>query len=160
MSILKVDTINEKTSGNGVAIPGHVIQVVSNTHATETISTSSSFSDTGITATITPTSTSSKILVLCNVCSAGVLNDSGADANGKFKLLRGSTDLFEGLQRAYDYGNSGSIVFGQFLMSWLDSPSTTSATTYKLQQKITAGSSIRVCEANNPSLMHLMEIAQ
>ena len=27
MSILKVDTINEKTSGNGVAIPGHVIQV-------------------------------------------------------------------------------------------------------------------------------------
>ena len=28
MSILKVDTINEKTSGNGVAIPGHAIQVV------------------------------------------------------------------------------------------------------------------------------------
>ena len=39
MSILKVDTINEKTSGNGVAIPGHVIQV-KQTVVTSTISSS------------------------------------------------------------------------------------------------------------------------
>jgi len=160
MSILKVDTISEKTTGNGVHIPGHVVQVVTNTYSTETVSTSSSYADTGITATITPTSTSSKILVLCNLCSSGVLNTSSADANGFYKLLRGSTDLMEARQRAYDYGNSGLIIFGQHLTSWLDSPSTTSATTYKLQQKITAGSSIRVCEGNNPSVMHLLEIAQ
>ena len=160
MSILKVDTINEKTSGNGVQIPGHVVQVVTNTYSTETTTAAGSFTDTGITATITPTSTSSKILVLCNLCSAGVLNSSGADANGFYKLLRGSTDLVQSLQRTYDYGNSGSIIFGQHLMSWLDSPSTTSATTYKLQQRLTSGSSIRVCEGNNPSVMHLLEIAQ
>jgi len=160
MSILKVDTINEKTSGNGVHIAGHVIQVVSNTYATETASGSSSYSDTGLTATITPTSTSSKILILCNFCSAGVMQNGGADAQGLFKLLRGSTDLMEAVNRSYDYGNSGSIIFGQFLMSWSDSPSTTSATTYKLQQKCTVGTNVRICEGNNPSLMHLMEIAQ
>ena len=88
------------------------------------------------------------------------MNSSGADANGFYKLLRGSTDLVQGLQRTYDYGNSGSIIFGQHLLSWLDSPSTTSATTYKLQQRLTSGSSIRICEGNNPSVMHLLEVAQ
>ena len=159
MSTLKVDNL-QASSAARVLSPGHVIQVVTTTYSTQTSSTSSSYSDTGITATITPTSTSSKILVLCNLCSAGVLNTNGADADGNYKLLRGSTDLMEARQRAYDYGNSGLIIFGQFLMSWLDSPSTTSATTYKLQQKITTGSSIRVSESNNPSVMHLLEVAQ
>ena len=160
MSILKVDTISEKTSGNGVQIAGHVVQVVTNTYSTESTTASTSYTDTGLTGTITPTSTSSKILVLCNLCSAGVVQTSGADANGNYKLLRGSTDLIEAVTRSYDYGNTGHIMFGQFLMSWLDSPSTTSATTYKLQQKRVAGASIRICEGNNHSLIHLMEIAQ
>ncbi|BAQ89650.1 hypothetical protein [uncultured Mediterranean phage uvMED] len=160
MSILKVDTINEKTSGNGVHITGHVIQVVSNTYATETASGSSSYTDTGLAATITPKFATSKILVLCNMCAAGVMQNGGADAQGLFKLVRGSTDLNEAVNRSYDYGNSGSIIFGQFLMSWSDSPSTTSATTYKLQQKCTAGTNVRICEGNVSSLMHLMEIAQ
>lgn len=160
MSILKVDTINEKTSGNGVAIPGHVVQVVSNTYATETTSGSSSYTDTGLAATITPKFATSKILVLCNMCASGVVQNSGADAQGLFKLVRGSTDLNEAVNRAYDYGNSGSIIFGQFLMSWSDSPSTTSATTYKLQQKCTVGTNVRICEGSVSSIMHLMEIAQ
>ena len=78
MSILKVDTINEKTSGNGVAIPGHVIQVVSNTYATETASGSSSYTDTGLAATITPKFATSKILVLCNMCAVGVMQNGVA----------------------------------------------------------------------------------
>lgn len=159
MSILKVDTLQPAT-GSRVLSAGHVVQVVSNTYSTETTSGSSSYSDTGLTATITPTSTSSKILVLCNMCAAGVMQNSGADAQGLFKLVRGSTDLNEAVNRAYDYGNSGSISFGQFLMSWSDSPSTTSATTYKLQQKCTVGTNVRICEGNVSSVMHLMEIAQ
>lgn len=147
-------------SGQTLHAPGHVIQVVTNTYSTETTSGSTSYTDTGLTGTITPTSTSSKMLVLCNLCSAGVVQTSGADAKGNYKLLRGSTDLMEALTRSYDYGNSGHIMFGQFLMSWLDSPSTTSATTYKLQQKRVVGASIRICEGNLPSVMHLLEIAQ
>ena len=65
MSILKVDTINEKTSGNGVAIPGHVIQVkqsvVSNVFTT---TIGSGFAEMTVFRTaITPASTTSKILV-------------------------------------------------------------------------------------------------
>ena len=159
MSILKVDTL-QASSAARVLSPGHIVQVVTNTYSTETSSGSSSFSDTGLSATITPTSTSNKILVLCNLCSAGMQQNSGADAQGKYKLLRGSTDLMEAVTRSYDYGNSGLIMFGHYLMSWLDSPSTTSATTYKLQQRLIAGTSIRICESDNPSIMHLMEVAQ
>ena len=67
MSILKVDTINEKTSGNGVYIPGHVIQTVSKTFQNVTSTTSTSFIDvTGGSLAITPKSTSSKIHVQFN----------------------------------------------------------------------------------------------
>ena len=58
MSILKVDTINEKTSGNGVAIPGHVIQVVRRDPTAAAITrfsgTSTSYANTGLAISITP----------------------------------------------------------------------------------------------------------
>ena len=69
MSILKVDTINEKTSGNGVHIAGHVIQVVAS-EKTDTSSASTTvptFTDTGLSCTITPKFNNSKILVHVNV---------------------------------------------------------------------------------------------
>ena len=53
MSILKVDTINEKTSGNGVIIPGHVVQVV-NGRTCSTATGGSTYSTTGNSVTITP----------------------------------------------------------------------------------------------------------
>jgi len=65
MSILKVDTINEKTSGNGVLIPGHVIQIQNVTRDGAANSTSStSFVDTGLSLNITPKFATSKILVI------------------------------------------------------------------------------------------------
>ena len=63
MSILKVDTINEKTSGNGVAIPGHVIQVVQGTLGSRQSAASSSFTNSNLTVAITPKFSTSKILV-------------------------------------------------------------------------------------------------
>ena len=160
MSKLYVNEIVEANAGAGVHIPGHVIQVVTSTYATETVSGASTYTDTGLSASITPTNASSKILVICNFCSAGVQQTGGADANGFFKLVRDSTDLYESIHRSYDYGNSGQITFGSYVMSWLDSPSTTSATTYKLQQRRQAGTSVRICESNKPSVITLMEIAQ
>ena len=55
MSILKVDTINEKTTGNGVAITGHVVQVMQGTSTSYlTLGSNNTYVDTGLTATITP----------------------------------------------------------------------------------------------------------
>ena len=74
MSTLNVNTIGERTSGNGVQITGHIIQVVnatdvasSNGDATPRYGaqiTSSSFTDTALSASITPKATSSKIFVI------------------------------------------------------------------------------------------------
>ena len=64
MSTLFVDTINEKTSGNGVAIPGHPVQVTALQDTTESASTSSTYAEcsTAYRPAITPKSSSSKVL--------------------------------------------------------------------------------------------------
>ena len=66
MSTLFVDTINEKTSGNGVQIPGHVVQVVNHSYTTNT-STTGGYADAGGSSfTITPTSATNKILIMAD----------------------------------------------------------------------------------------------
>ena len=119
---------------------GAIIQIVSTTK-TDTFSsaTSGSWVDvTGLTATITPASSSNKILVTV-MCSVG---NSGSGTRSGMKLLRGST----GIAIADAAGNRERASFGTFNahgnsnnqqvpahVQVLDSPSTTSATTYKIQ---------------------------
>ena len=158
MSTLYVDNL-QPNLGSRVMAAGHVVQVLQATYATETQSSASTFTDTGAEITITPTSTSSKILVMATITSAGV-NGSGGDARGFFRLWDGSSELIRTDVRSYDYGNSGSIQWGSWQLNYLDSPATTSAVTYKVQQSLTAGSGIRVCEANHAMSMQVMEIAQ
>ena len=157
-STLYVDSLIEKTSGNGVLIPGHVVQVVQSTLATETASTSTTFSNTGLSLSITPKSNTSKIMVMFSLGSSGV-NNTAAEARGYFMLMRGSTEIYIMDVRAYDYGNTGTIDFGVYAQSYLDSPATASSVTYSIQQRATAGT-IRVCESGNQIQMQLMEIAQ
>ena len=77
MSQLNVNTINERTSASGVTIDGvlikdnklasgtgNVLQVVAATESTGVTTTSQSYQDTGLSASITPSATSSKILVI------------------------------------------------------------------------------------------------
>jgi len=65
MSILKVDTINEKTSGNGVAIPGHVVAVhnARSTVASQAINSASLVNITGLSITITPKNANNLIIM-------------------------------------------------------------------------------------------------
>jgi hypothetical protein len=109
---------------------GNILQVVSATYATTVTSSSSTFADTGLTATITPTSSASKILVIVSQ------NGCGKFTNNTYmflRLLRGSTTLAE-IERVGG-ANAGSTqaYWGASSLSFLDSPSTTSATTYKTQ---------------------------
>jgi len=115
---------------------GKILQVVETTKTdTFSSSTAGSFTDiTGMSATITPSSTSSKILVLLNI------NSDGGN-NSHIRLVRGSTAIGIG-----DAASSRSRVSGGAArnstsannmanngISFLDSPSSTSATTYKVQ---------------------------
>jgi hypothetical protein len=119
---------------------GSILQVLS-TAKTDTFSTAStSFVDvTGMSVTITPRSTSSKILIMIGA----QVSMSGADCT-TVKVLRGSTDIFIGDAAGSRPRVSSSKSFTSNGIEaapiiYLDSPATTSATTYKLQMRLASG---------------------
>jgi hypothetical protein len=109
---------------------GSVLQVVQGTSSASTTLSSSTFADTGLTATITPTSATSKILVLVNHTGCGKeTNDTWL----YLRLLRGATAIAD-IERFGGYtGAGGSNFVGSVSSSYLDAPATTAATTYKTQ---------------------------
>ena len=110
---------------------GKILQVVSNTVTTNNTTSGTTYTDTGLSATITPTSSSSKILVLpFNPLGGDVDNDSGGTIEVKQKLLRDSTTVYEDDRFFVARGGQHhSNAFSHFL----DTPNTTSAITYKCQ---------------------------
>jgi len=100
-----------------------VIQVVQATSTSLTSTTSSTLSSTGVSASITPQSTTSKILCILNLpiffassgnsAAAQINRNSGAATSGQV-----------------DYYSSGASIAGNINIVWLDSPATTSSTTY------------------------------
>jgi len=184
-AILKVDTIQD-TSGNNIinessdtitigasgdtvvvpsggklTAPGHVLQVVQGTKTAITSTTSNSFSATGVKATITPLSTSSKILVL--VALNGVSGQGSTNRNVSFKLYKGGSFL-DWIVAGYGYGTS--IIIGNVSYNKLVSPSTTSATEFEVFFAEQGGTGGSVSINNYPSTadqvtstITLMEIA-
>ena len=112
---------------------GAVLQVVAaNTSTAVVTTTTGAYVDTGITATITPTSASSKIMVLINLCGLWKSNSNLWNRAG-IKMLRGATTIgIEAFSQIYS-GTTMEFRSGGLMYSKLDSPGTTSATTYKLQ---------------------------
>jgi len=108
------------------AAGGKVLQVVQASTSTQADSTSSTYADTNLSATITPSSTSSKILVL----AAQQITSAGGRAVAAVNIVRGSTQVIEFNQISNVENQSGT-----HYLPYLDSPSTTSATTYKTQVK-------------------------
>ena len=110
------------------AAGGKVLQVVNATTSTIATSSSTTFADTNLTATITPTSATSKVLVF--ISQASITKESG-NGGMALKLQRDSTDLFRIEDGAGFTGDSSSNYIGGTSATYLDSPATTSATTYK-----------------------------
>ena len=111
---------------------GAVIQVVHASELSSTVSTTSgSYVDTGLSVSITPSSTSNKILILSTSVVLNNTNNCGVE----LRVLRDSTDIWTG--RGGTDGLVNWIASGYGAQSCnintMDSPSTTSAITYKLQ---------------------------
>jgi len=132
-------------SGNVLTQAGTILQVVSTTKTDVFTTTSSSLVDvTGLSATITPSATSSKILV--QVTMYGGATSTGGGIGDHVALLRGSTQIglgdaagnrfraFSSMSQSTDTQYLGSLGG-----SFLDSPATTSATTYKIQIRTSSG---------------------
>ena len=149
-SKLKVNLINDAGDNNlitsdgsgsvtlGAAFPavGKIGQVVSTSKTDSFNTTSTSFTDiTGMSVSITPSATSSKVLILLNAPS--ILSQANNQV-WSMKLLRGSTAIGGGAtDDAFRMCYSASVYDpAQVSYQFLDSPSTTSSTTYKLQVKV------------------------
>ena len=119
---------------------GKVLQVVQATYSTSTTIASSTFTDTGLSVSITPSLTTSKVLVIGS--QSLFLQRSAKLIGGGLQLVRGATSIMD---------QAGSLTSGVYLegtgltdaylgsvnpINYLDSPATTSATTYKVQAKV------------------------
>jgi hypothetical protein len=124
--------------GNPQAAPSSVIQVVSNTLGTNFSTTSGTYADTGITATITPKFSTSKILVLITFTCASTRLTSNQSGMGIVQLLRNGSVVNGPISLNRQYilgagGGSNALLLTQTGQNYVDSPATTSSTTYKLQ---------------------------
>ena len=136
---------------------GKVLQVVQGTtYSTQVNNSTSTDADTNVTATITPSAATSKIL--CLVTIGGTLKNSANSGNYiLFKLKRGATTVFSSDGHLYN-PVAQSIATG-FAMTYLDSPSTTSATTYKVTFNNPNNTAFVSCNAfNTDSNIQLLEI--
>ncbi|MES0445009.1 MAG: hypothetical protein ABUJ92_00550 [Desulfobacterales bacterium] len=115
-------------TGTVTGIPG-VVQIVTASTATSTSSSTNTYIDSNLTATITPTSASNKILVIVNQNGLRKVNDTAVSV----KLLRGATSLLTFSQFAGYTADAATNAVGGVGCTYVDSPATTSATTYKTQ---------------------------
>jgi hypothetical protein len=158
-----VDGTNGLTFNNSTtqASAGVVLQVVTGQLTSQASTASTSYVSTGLTATITPKFSTSKIIILY---SAAVYN--GANGGATYTTIyRGSTDISGqgaaggGLTQHYLAGTTGWTSFG---VNFIDSPATTSATTYTIYFKVNTNTGLF---GNNTSgtpiiaTINLLEIA-
>ena len=156
-------------NGTAWVATGRIVQVVMGNTSTQVSSTSASLTDTGLTATITPTTNTSKILVMVAQNGCTKIPTYSGDAL-LLVLLRGATAIATGhgsgfFSGAQYTGSSVTLIAGGTQsINWLDSPATTSATTYKTQFKPNTSPAAVVVQSNaidtslNMSTIILMEV--
>jgi hypothetical protein len=141
---------------------GKLLQVVSATSSTSTSIASTTPTDTTLTATITPTSASSKILVLVTQHFRKI-RTSGIQGVGLY-LLRGASTIWDGTDQLswHNFAGVTEIQFDDiFSVSYVDSPATTSSTTYKTQGDVWStanGGSVTFQDNSRVSTITLLEI--
>ena len=146
MTTASLPTITTDKLGTGA-----ILQVVTDIHVSGShgVTSSTSYVDSSLSASITPKFSNSKIIIILN------LGVQAPDANYAWaRVLRGSTALSG---EAW-IGNSSGTIYGSLNSTWEDTPSTTSSTVYKVQVKTQSTAGYYYHHANIPSSLTLMEI--
>ena len=134
---------------------GSVLQVLSSRLLSAQSTTSTSYVDTNLSLSITPTAASSKILIQYSFSSVLL---SAASAGASFRIMRGSTSLHTPSVGHQIYADASQI-YTSFDDMHLDNPSTTSSITYKIQVRTQNTTSVVVGDVRFPNTITLMEIA-
>ena len=136
---------------------GKILQVIQSTYSTTVTTTSTSFQDTNLSVTITPSLTSSKILIygFINDC---VKTNTNANTSLAFQIVRGSSQISYVSSGGGYTASASYLVFPQS-MGYLDSPASTSAQTYKIQfASSVSGQEVRINSNSVMSTMIVMEV--
>jgi len=147
------------TAVNASALPaGSILQVVKFETGTSTTTTSSSYIDSALASSITPSSASSKVLILASIGQFGNNNTAGA---ALARLYRGdtATGVALGLQQMIEaYNNNGSgLTVNEASIIYLDEPATTSSVTYTVG--LLSQSSSNTSYMRRQQTMLLLEVA-
>ena len=136
---------------------GSVLQVVSVNKTNSFSTSSSSDQDTSLGASITPSSASSKILIIATT----MLRAAGGQCFVYQKLWRGAVSSGTLLHNGYPIVGSlsNSDVRGVGAIQYLDSPATTSSVTYRISINSAYATTVYISATTSPSTITLMEIA-
>jgi hypothetical protein len=164
----QVLTVNSGATAPEWAAPaggGKILQVVQATYSTETVIASTTYTDTGLSASITPSSATSKVLVLVQQFNSRYRQSNGMGSG--INLVRGSTTIYSSATKttagyiAIPGGQNEVNLMTMTPLNYLDTPSTTSSTTYKTQiaALVTSNSATATAQLDsNTSTMILMEV--
>lgn len=134
---------------------GKVLQVVEGVSTTQTQTTNTSYTQSNLEVNITPSSTSSKILVISSFLGA----TSRGDQTAFFTIYRDATNLATSdFTVIYDPSNTGDEIRLPIAMQVLDSPSTTSQITYEVYIKSNTGTAVTLNPGNKRGSIIVMEI--
>jgi hypothetical protein len=160
MALTKINnnTLSAITTLPAAIATGKVLQVVSTLSAVDTSTTGTTWVTSGLEASITPSSTSSKIFVKV---SAPILAESLGTYASRYSIFRNNTTNLS--LTAQGFGSFWRADGGYFsvdtCMDCLDSPSTTSSVTYTAYIKSEGNSTVTKLGAGSTSTITLMEIA-
>ena len=159
MSTLKVNRIEPRT-GDSVEIVGFsggkILQVVQGVYSTQIVTSSETYVTSELKASITPSSTSSKILVIAKVTAFYNSGGGGDETGGAMALFRDGANILDRCGASYSASNGTSIDAGVY---FLDAPSSTSSLNYEIYFKKEWGGNQFCHDGNSPSSIILMEVA-
>ena len=149
--------------GGTVPQQGKILQVVQGTTTTQADIASTSFTSTGISFSITPSSASSKVLILGAVAGTMETSTTAGTRQTQVELLRGATQVeyWPGFINSKS-GSGSQNLGGLWSVVFLDEPATTSAVTYTLNARVNAtgdSTSCRFQPSSTPSIFQVMEVA-
>jgi hypothetical protein len=159
---MAIITLNNNSLSSVTSLPaaiptGKVLQVVSAVRSTEITTSSTSYVTTNCTASITPSSSSNKILI--QISGSGRQNDDGGTA--KYTVYRDSTNLDATSGNGFSEISvtGGTYIKAPYVITFLDSPSSTSSIAYTLYMKNQTSTTCRACHNNTDTTVTLLEIA-
>lgn len=130
MSKIEVNEIARRSGSSPISIPGHIIQVKQSSTASQVATTSTSFVSAGVAISITPGSTSNKILLTANIGGFYMAQNDDIYVT----IYRDSTNIGVGSQSCFVdvHNDNAQGRYGSASMEVLDSPNTTSSVTYTI----------------------------